>query len=94
MEQKRFLTAEEVFQQFGVDQATLEKLVESGAITNARKGIDVGVSVTGGLFGSRALLDHADNNPAIQMRSTEYTHSPLVMAQLHAAGIALVNYIG
>ena len=59
-------------------------LVESGAITNARKGIDVGVSVTGGLFGSRALLDHADNNPAIQMRSTEYTHSPLVMAQLHA----------
>ena len=32
MEQKRFLTADEVFQQFGVDQATLEKLVESGAI--------------------------------------------------------------
>lgn len=32
MEQKRFLTADEVFQQFGIDQSTLEKLVESGVI--------------------------------------------------------------
>jgi acyl-CoA hydrolase len=51
----------------------------SGAVTNAAKGIDAG-----GLFGTRILLDHADGNPAIALRSADHTHSQAVMAQLHA----------
>ncbi len=58
--------------------------MDSGAVTNARKNIDAGLTVTGGLFGTRILLDHADGNPAIAMRSSEHTHSQAVMARLHA----------
>jgi len=68
----------------GVISDSFVALMESGAISNARKRIDVGLSVTGGLFGTRILLDYADSNPAIAMRSSEHTHSQAVMAQLHA----------
>jgi acyl-CoA hydrolase len=59
-------------------------LMASGAVTNAAKGIDAGLTVAGGLFGTRILLDHADGNPAIALRSADHTHSQAVMAQLHA----------
>ena len=68
----------------GVISDSFVALMDSGAITNARKNIDVGLTVTGGLFGTRILLDHADSNPAIAMRSSEHTHSQAVMARLHA----------
>jgi acetyl-CoA hydrolase len=68
----------------GVVSDVFVDMVERGAVTNARKGIDAGISVCGGLFGSRRLLDHADGNPAVAMRSVEYTHNPAVMARLHA----------
>jgi acetyl-CoA hydrolase len=68
----------------GVISDSFVTLMNSGAISNARKGIDAGLSVTGGLFGTRVLLDHASGNPAIAMRNSEHTHSQAVMAQLHA----------
>jgi acyl-CoA hydrolase len=68
----------------GVISDIYVELVQSGAVTNGRKGIDVGLTVTGGLFGTRILLDFADGNSTIAMRSAEHTHSQAVMAQLHA----------
>src|SRR3546814_1057291 len=62
-------------------------LIEAGVVTNAAKGVDPGLTVTGGLFGTRRLLDHADGNPAIVLRSARYTPSHAVLAglrRLHA----------
>lgn len=66
----------------GVVSDAFVDLVEKGVVTNAYKGIDVGISVTGCLFGGRRLIDHASNNPAVALRSADHTHSPWVMAQI------------
>lgn len=50
-------------------------LIEAGAVTNRRKERDRGVSIGGVLFGSRRLYEFADRNPAIELRSIDYTHS-------------------
>ncbi len=76
----------------GVVSDALVDLVEAGVVTNAHKGIDAGVTVTGGLFGSRRLLDFASGNPAIAMRSAEYTHRIATLsnvARLHAVNSAV-----
>ena len=66
----------------GVISDVIVDLVEKGVVTNARKGIDVGRTVTGGLFGSRRLMDFADGNDALEMRSSEYTHSQQVLVRV------------
>ncbi|MEV4144450.1 acetyl-CoA hydrolase/transferase C-terminal domain-containing protein [Amycolatopsis sp. NPDC049691] len=55
-------------------------LMAAGVITNARKSVDRGRSVTGLLMGSRRLFQFADGNPSIQLRGTRYTHDPSVLA--------------
>lgn len=57
-------------------------LIEAGIITNRYKGVDQGVSVTGGLFGTAKLLTFADRSPFIQMRRARYTHSATILSQL------------
>src|SRR5690606_35831088 len=57
-------------------------LVESGAVTNAHKGIDVGISVSNILGGSRRTHRHFDRNPACRLRPAAYTHSVAVHARL------------
>lgn len=57
-------------------------LIASGVVTNARKRIDTGVSVTGLLAGSRRLTDFVHRNPKILLRSTDYTHSQSVIENL------------
>lgn len=49
-------------------------LIESGAIDNAHKGIDAGVTITGVLFGTQRLYRYAHENPAIRLCQTGYTH--------------------
>lgn len=68
----------------GVVSDSLVDLVEAGVVTNAYKSVDRGLIVTGGLFGSRRLLDFADNNPQVAMRSVGHTHDLGVMAQLQS----------
>jgi acyl-CoA hydrolase len=60
----------------------LVDLVEAGVITNARKPIDAGVSITGALIGTKRLYEFADRNPRIGMRSSSYTHSADVLSRL------------
>jgi acyl-CoA hydrolase len=64
-------------------------LVEAGAVTNSRKAIDTGLTVTGGLFGTRRLYDFAHDNPAIELRPLSYTHDPAVLRRLE--GLVAVN---
>ncbi|MDR2155131.1 MAG: acetyl-CoA hydrolase [Burkholderiaceae bacterium] len=49
-------------------------LIEKGAVTNAHKGIDPGVSVAGVLLGTEKLYRFADRNPALRLCPTSYTH--------------------
>ena len=60
----------------------LVELIEAGVVTNARKRIDRGVSVTGALIGTRRLYDFAHRNPLVRMCPTSYTHDAAVLAQL------------
>lgn len=60
----------------------LVDLVEAGVITNARKPIDAGVSITGALIGTRRLFDFAQRNPAIGIRSSSYTHGESTLSRL------------
>lgn len=50
-------------------------LMERGVITNAHKGMDPGVTITGVLFGTQRLNRFADGNPAIRLCPTSYTHA-------------------
>ena len=66
----------------GVISDVIVTLVEKGVVTNARKGVDAGRIVTGGLFGSRRLMDFADGNDALEMRSSDYTHNIQALARV------------
>jgi len=57
-------------------------LMEAGVVTNTRKKRDAGASIAGVLMGSARLHRFAHHNPALQMRGTEYTHHPEVLASL------------
>lgn len=57
-------------------------LQEAGALTNAQKPIDVGVSVTTALIGTERLYRFAHRNPSIAVRSSARVHAPGVLAQL------------
>ncbi len=57
-------------------------LMESGALTNARKPLDRGVTVTGGLIGTNRLFDFAHHNPALAVEPVSYTHSHAVLTRL------------
>jgi acetyl-CoA hydrolase len=56
------------------------RLAEAGVITGSQKSTDRGFIVTGILMGSRPLFDFADDNPVVQLCSTDYTHDPVVLA--------------
>ncbi len=59
---------------------TVADLVECGVITNARKSVDSGLTVTGMLMGTRRIYDFAHLNESICFRSTAYTHNADVLA--------------
>ena len=64
-----------------VGDAVME-LMEAGAVSNAHKGRDHGATIAGVLMGSARLHRYAHRNPALQMRGTDYTHDPDVLASL------------
>lgn len=57
-------------------------LTELGVITNARKSIDPGVTVTGMLMGSSRIHRFAHRNAGIMFRGSDYTHGPDVLARI------------
>jgi acyl-CoA hydrolase len=57
-------------------------LIERGAITNADKGLDAGVTVTNQLIGTQRLYRFAHVNKAIAVRPAAYTHDYHVLSRL------------
>jgi acyl-CoA hydrolase len=55
-------------------------LVEAGVVTNARKPVDTGLTVTGAIVGTERLYRWAHRNPALLMRPVSYTHDPQVLS--------------
>ena len=58
-------------------------LAEAGVLTNARKTLDTGVGIGGILMGGERLRRWAHRNPHIELRGTDYTHDPAVLAASH-----------
>lgn len=58
-------------------------LAEAGVLTNARKSLDTGVGIGGILMGGERLRRWAHRNPQIELRGTDYTHDPEVLATSH-----------
>lgn len=56
-------------------------LIRSGVIDNANKTVNRGKSVAAFCMGTAATYAFIDNNPTIEMRTIDYTNSPLVIAQ-------------
>jgi acyl-CoA hydrolase len=52
-----------------------------GAVELMERGIVLQANC-GTLMGTRRLFEHARENPAVQLRSTEYTHNPRILATL------------
>lgn len=58
------------------------QLMQKGVISNLKKTIDTGRTITGLIAGSQQLHQYVHQNSAIQLHSTEYTHHPDVLKQL------------
>ena len=56
-------------------------LVESGAVTGAKKTLDRGKIVASFCFGTRRLYDYIHNNPLFSFRPTEYVNDPFIIAK-------------
>ena len=64
-------------------------LAEAGVLTNAKKSLDTGVGIGGILMGSEKVRRWAHRNQALQLRGTDYTHNPEVLASSHQ--LAAIN---
>jgi acetyl-CoA hydrolase len=67
----------------------IAQLAQAGVLTNAQKSIDRGVGVGGILMGSDILRRWAECNPQLELRATDYTHDPVVLAKSHK--LAAIN---
>jgi acyl-CoA hydrolase len=58
-------------------------LIECGAVTNAGKGIDAGITVTNQLIGTQRLYRFAHQNKTVSVRPTSYTHDHAVLSRVN-----------
>ncbi|MCP3374114.1 acetyl-CoA hydrolase/transferase family protein [Bradyrhizobium cajani] len=58
-------------------------LIERGAVTNAGKGIDPGITVTNQVIGTQRLYRFVHQNRAVAVRPTSYTHGQDVLARIN-----------
>ena len=58
-------------------------LMERGVVTNAYKGMDAGITVSGVLFGTERLYRFAHHNPQIKLCQTSHTHAAASLARLN-----------
>ncbi|WP_183093178.1 acetyl-CoA hydrolase/transferase family protein [Nocardioides stalactiti] len=67
----------------GILNDTAMKLVEAGVANGRRKSLDRCIAVAGLFGGTSDLFRWAHRNPAVELRSTAYTHDPSVLARSH-----------
>lgn len=65
-----------------INEAVVD-LIERGAVTNAQKGVDVGITVTNQVIGTRRLYRFVHENKAVAVRPTSYTHGQDVLARIN-----------
>lgn len=65
-----------------INEAVVD-LIERGAVTNAQKGIDAGITVTNQVIGTRRLYRFVHENKAVAVRPTSYTHGQDVLARIN-----------
>jgi len=58
-------------------------LIACGAVTNAEKGIDTGITVTNQVIGTQRLYRFVHENKAVSVRPTSYTHGQSVLARIN-----------
>lgn len=58
-------------------------LIESGAVTGARKTLDRGKVVASFCMGTKRLYDYIDNNPLFSFHPTEYVNDPFLISRQH-----------
>ncbi len=61
--------------------SSMVDLIECGAVNNSKKQIHRGVSVTTFAFGSKAINDFIDDNPAIAIMPVDYVNNPEIICQ-------------
>ena len=61
--------------------SSMVDLIECGAVNNSRKQIHRGISVTTFAFGSKAINDFIDDNPAIAIMPVDYVNNPEVICR-------------
>lgn len=66
----------------GVIGDAVIELIEKGAVTNAKKPFDPGITVTGALIGTDRLYRFADRNPELEVRSSAYVQDTARLAAL------------
>ena len=59
------------------------ELIESGAVTGARKTTDRNKVVASFALGTKRLYDYIDNNPLFSFHPTEYVNDPSIIRQQH-----------
>ncbi len=59
----------------------VKKLVEQGVITGREKTLLPGKIVTSFIMGSRALYEWVNKNPVVEMRPSQFTNDPFVIAR-------------
>lgn len=64
-----------------INDAVVE-LIERGVVTNARNGIDPGVTVTNQLIGTQRLYRFAHRNKSVRMQPAAYTHDHGVLGRI------------
>lgn len=67
---------------------SMMELIECGAVTNAKKPIHTGRSVTTFAYGSKRVYDYIDDNRAIEVLSVDYVNDPKIIA-LHPKFISV-----
>jgi len=60
---------------------TIVDLVDSGAVTGARKSVDTGRITASFLVGTKKLYDRVHNNPLFSINPTEYVNDPVVISR-------------
>ena len=66
----------------GVITDVVADLIEAGVVTNAYKGMDEGITVTGALYGTQRLYRFAHRNAALRLCPLRHTHGSAVLARL------------
>lgn len=66
----------------GLINDRVAELMQCGVITNRRKPIDTGITITGALLGTKLLYDFAHKNPSIRVCPWTHTHHGEILARL------------